>query len=743
MSKLISIIIAFLLCSTALPGQILEGKVVDKNGAPIQDAYIIKHSSTDHTHTNELGIFRFGGLQAGDTINISFLGFETRQLALMNADFGGTLTVVMNEAPIKLEQVVISKKVSSLNQIASVDLGLNPVNSSQEVLRKVPGLFIAQHAGGGKAEQIFLRGFDIDHGTDINITVDGMPVNMVSHAHGQGYADLHFLIPETIENVDFGKGPYYAARGNFTTAGYVDFQTKEKLDNSMASLEYGQFNTIRAVGMFDLLGKASKQDAYLATEYVLADGPFESPQNFNRLNLLGKYSASLPGNNKLALSASHFKSKWDASGQIPQRAVDAGLIGRFGAIDDTEGGTTSRTNIAFGHTKALAGDAFVKSRAYFTKYDFELYSNFTFFLSDPVNGDQIRQREERNIFGLESVLHRQFRLGGAGLNLQGGAGLRYDQVNGNELSRTLNRKTTLEPIALGDINESNFYSFADAEFDFGKFLVNPGLRVDYFKFDYVDGLAPMYRTLSEDKLFASPKLNFIYNPNRNWQAFLKTGIGFHSNDARVVVAQKGREILPAAYGIDLGAIWKPLPHLWFTTALWYLFLEQEFVYVGDAGIVEPSGKTRRYGLDFGVRWQLADWLFFDSDVNYTIARAIGEPEGSDYIPLAPDLTATGGLVFQSPSGLSGGARYRYIKSRPANEDGSITAKGYFVADANLNYTLKNVTFSIIAENLLDTEWNEAQFATESRLRGEDESIEELHFTPGMPFFLRGKVAYRF
>ncbi|MCB9298646.1 MAG: TonB-dependent receptor plug domain-containing protein [Lewinellaceae bacterium] len=736
------IAILFLSCADLI-GQPFEGRVADGAGRPIQDAYVIGQSQTNHTHTNELGIFRLPAAQPGDTVNISFVGFETRRLILQEKDFEQVATIVMKEAPINLEQVVISNKMSTLNQISAVGLETNPVNSSQEVLRKVPGLFIAQHAGGGKAEQIFLRGFDIDHGTDINITVDGLPVNMVSHAHGQGYADLHFLIPETIENIDFGKGPYYAGQGNFTTAGYVGFQTREKLDASLMSLEYGQFNTLRTVGLFDLLSGDPGRSAYLAAEYMLSDGPFESSQNFNRANLLAKYTANLPNNDKLSFMASHFASKWDASGQIPQRAVDSGLINRFGAIDDTEGGATSRTNVAIHHTKMLSGNAFVKSRAYFTQYDFELFSNFTFFLDDPENGDQIRQRENRNIFGLESVLHRQYRLGGAGLSARAGAGLRYDLVKDNELSRTLNRRTTLEPIALGDINESNVYGFADAELDLGKVLINPGLRVDYFKFDYVDKLAAAYSTLSEDKAFVSPKLNFIYNPNRQWQFFLKSGIGFHSNDSRVVVAREGREILPAAYGADLGAMWKPLPRLWFNTALWYLFLEQEFVYVGDAGIVEPSGKTRRYGLDFGIRYQVTNSLFFDSDVNYTIARAIDEPEGADYIPLAPDLTATGGLSFQPSSGFSGGIRYRYIKDRPANEDGSITAEGYFVVDGNVNYTIKNLTFSIIGENLLDTEWNEAQFATESRLKGEDESVEELHFTPGVPFFLRGKVAYRF
>ncbi|PHN07091.1 TonB-dependent receptor [Flavilitoribacter nigricans DSM 23189 = NBRC 102662] len=743
MYKYLLLVCLSLLAFSSLHAQILQGKVVDKNGIPVQDAYILSNDVSQHTHTNELGAFKHDGFQPGDTLKISFIGFSTQSLVLESKDFSEPMVITLREAPINLDQVVISNQNNSLNQISQIDLRNNPVNSSQEILRKIPGLFIAQHAGGGKAEQIFLRGFDIDHGTDINISVDGMPVNMVSHAHGQGYSDLHFLIPETVERVDFSKGPYYADKGNFTTAGYIEFQTKERLGSSMASVEYGQFNSTRTVGMFDLLPAGSDHQAYIAGEYILTDGPFESSQHFNRINLMGKYTVNLPGNDKLSIQASHFDSKWDASGQIPQRAVDAGIITRFGAIDDTEGGFTSRSNIAINHTRNIDGNSFIKSNAFYSHYDFELFSNFTFFLEDPVNGDQIRQVEDRNIFGLQSVYHRQFEPGDMDIDLQAGLGLRYDQINDNQLARTANRKTTLEEIARGDINESNLYGFVNSEFEIGNFLINPGVRLDYLKFDYVDNLTTAYRTLSEGKAIVSPKLNFMYNPSPFWQIFLKSGMGFHSNDTRVVVARSGEQILPAAYGVDLGTVWKPLPRLWFNTALWYLYLQQEFVYVGDAGIVEPSGKTRRTGIDFGLRYQISDRFFLDSDINYTFARAIEEPEGANYIPLAPDLTAVGGIVYQSKGGFSGGLRYRYIKDRPANEDGSITAIGYFITDLNANYTWNKTTFSLIIDNLFDTEWNEAQFATESRLRNEDAPIEELHYTPGTPFFLRGKVSFRF
>jgi outer membrane cobalamin receptor len=281
-------------------------------------------------------------------------------------------------------------------------LQTTPVKSSQEIVRKVPELFIGQNAISGKAEQIFLRAFDIDHGSDIAISVYGIPLNMVSHAHGQGYADLHFVIPEKVEKIDFGKGTYYASKGDFATTGYVTFQTKEKLDKSSISIETGQFNTLRTLGMFNLLGNQKKQSAYIATEYILTDGPFDSRQNFNRINLLGKYSAVLDDNSKFSVSASRFSSTWDASGQIPQRLVDNGTISRFGSVDDTEGGTTSRTNINASLSKPIDENTFLKANAFYSKYDFELYSNFMFFLEDPINGDQSKQKENRSIYGMNA-----------------------------------------------------------------------------------------------------------------------------------------------------------------------------------------------------------------------------------------------------------------------------------------------------------------------------------------------------
>ncbi|SFN74963.1 Outer membrane receptor proteins, mostly Fe transport [Bizionia echini] len=736
--------IFFLIVSQLVQAQTIKGTVSDEEGKPIENAYIYNINSTSHAHSLSNGSFIIENNQIGDSLSLGLLGYEKRTVVVVNEYFQNGLQVTLNSKTVLLNELVITEQVNAMNSISRVDLETNPVNSSQEILRKVPGLIIGQHAGGGKAEQIFLRGFDIDHGTDISLSVDGMPVNMVSHAHGQGYSDLHFLIPETINNINFGKGPYYANKGDFATAGYVDFNTKDQLNGSEISLSYGQFNSLRTLGMFDLLKNNKRSNAYVALEYIEFDGPFESPQNFNRLNLFGKFSTYLKGNDKLSLTVSHFTSRWDASGQIPQRAVDSGLISRFGAIDDTEGGNTSRSNVNVAYDAILKDDLQFKANVFYTKYAFELYSNFTFFLEDPINGDQIKQYENRDIFGFNKAFIKDTKVGSVETKITSGFGLRYDQVNDVELSHTLNRSETLDNLALGNVNETNMFGFVNAEFKLNKFIIAPALRLDYFKFMYNDALVTDYETLSETKTTVSPKLNFFYNQNNNLQWFLKSGIGFHSNDTRVVVAQSGEDILPKAYGVDLGAIWKPFPKMVVNTALWYLFLEQEFVYVGDAGIVEPSGQSERYGVDLGLRYQFTDWLYFDTDATITHARSVEEPDGFDYIPLAPDFTLTGGLSVNDLNGFSAGIRYRYIDDRPANEDNSIIAEGYFVTDLNMNYAFnKNFSVGVAIENVFDTEWNETQFATESRLQNEIDPVEEIHFTPGTPFFIKGIVSYKF
>lgn len=736
--RTISIFLILFICANGF-GQSIRGQVTDDLLQPIPGVNIVNKTSGTHAHSDVEGRFLLEGCSLNDFIQITSVGFETLDITLDNLD--KELKLILRTRSFSLDQVVINSSFDALNLLSDIELKTDPVNSSQEMLRKVPGLFIGQHAGGGKAEQIFLRGFDIDHGTDIKITVDDVPVNMVSHAHGQGYADLHFLIPETVEKVDFGKGPYKSEHGNFATAGFVNFQTKDRLKNNLLSLSAGQFAHQRFLGMFNLLNK-EKQSAYIAAEFLMNDGPFESPQNFVRKNIFAKYSGFTSDKDRIELNISSFRSNWDASGQIPQRKVDDGTISRFGAIDDTEGGETGRNDIRLNHLRFINDKSYISSTAFLFNYDFELFSNFTFFLNDSINGDQIKQKEKRNSIGINSEFVHSYGNSSIDGTWKIGLGLRNDQTKDTELSRTLNRFNTLEFLRKGDIQETNAGLFVENTLNVGDFTFAMGIRGDIFNFQYADELANQYSKETRKLGLISPKFSVLYKANEELQFYLKTGKGFHSNDSRVVIDQSAEILLPAAYGWDIGFIWKPFNNILFNTAIWQLHSDQEFVYVGDEGIVEPSGKSRREGVDLSMRYQASEWLFWNLDFTYANARAL-ENSDRNYIPLAPNFTFVSSVNVLHPIGIYGGVNLRFLNDRPATEDNSILAPGYTVVDLNMGYQLKRFDLGFEIQNLLNTEWNETQFATTSQLQDEPEPIEEIHFTPGTPFFISAKLAFRF
>lgn len=733
--------VVVMLLLIALPGrtQSIRGNVVDAvSRQPIESALVINADDpTSRTSTNANGDFV---LPSGKRIQVSFVGYKP---ALIETDPRSRMLISLTPDVIDLKDVVLqSNAVSRFSSISKIDLDIRPVKNTQELLRLVPGLFIAQHAGGGKAEQIFLRGFDVDHGTDVQVSVDGMPVNMVSHAHGQGYADAHFIIPETVNNIDFGAGPYYTRQGNLNTAGYVSFSTYKNIARSLVQVEGGRFNSFRTLAMIDLLKKnKDRQSAYIAADFNYTDGPTISKQVFRRLNLFGKYNLQVSGKTNLSATLSSFSSSWDASGQVPERAVADGTIDRFGSIDPSEGGNTARYNANLQLNTRFHNGSSWENQAYYSRYLFTLYSNFTFYLNDPVNGDEIEQGESRNIFGYQSKFSQQHFIGKSTLYSTYGAGIRYDATRDSRLSNVVNRKF-ISDIKRGDIREANAFAFMGQQLNTGNWIIDAGLRLDYFHFRYADKLSTV-QLPAQRKAILSPKLNIQYSVNPYLQFFVKAGKGFHSNDTRVVIENSGREILPAAYGTDLGMILKPTKNLYLSLAAWYLHLDQEFVYVGDAGVIEPSGKSKRQGIDLLARYQFSKKFFANANFNFTRPRAIGEPKGNDYIPLAPTFTSVGGIYYKSVQGFNGGISYRYIKDRPANEDNSIVAKGYFLLDASVNYTRPRYEVGLALENMFNTKWNEAQFATESRLYNEANPVTELHFTPGTPIYARVKLAVFF
>ncbi len=735
--------------------KIIYAKVVDsKNNLPIEGVTITLLPENKTTSSDENGQFSFNENQSEEqTIVFSGIGFETKTVKAFDCKSGVTFQIDSQKSTTLNEVIVNSGGIANqYKQVSKLDIKMRGVNNSQEVLRIVPGLFIGQHQGGGKAEQIFIRGFDCDHGTDISLNVDGIPINMVSHAHGQGYADAHFIIPETIESVDFKKGSYYAEKGNFDTAGFVDFKTANAIDQNLVKLEGGMFNSGRIVGVFNLLNesqKAKQQSWYVASEYNYSDGFFENPQHFNRFNFFTKYNCKIAERSYLQLSASTLQSKWNASGQIPDRAVAQGIIGFYGALDPTEGGITSRTNLNAQILTTLKNGDFIKNQLFFSNYSFDLHTNFTFYLNDPINGDQIRQKENRNIIGYNGSFNHVHYWGTTKITTNAGINARWDFIKNAELSNTIDRFTVINPLKLGDISETNVAAFLSETFKFNeKWSLNLGLRFDQFINQYNNKLASDV-TLNGIGIYnananvISPKFSLYYHTTKNIQFYFSSGRGFHSNDTRAVVVTNGKEVLPSATGCDLGSIFKPTTNLLLHFAAWYMNLQQEFVYSGDGGIVEITGQTKRLGLDLTARYEPIPSLYIDVDVNYAHGRYANNHKGEDYIPLAPIWSATGGITYKNKNGWNGGLRYRYLSDRPAIEDYSLTAKGYLVSDAVLNYTKSNYEIGLRVNNIFNTQWKETQFATETRLKNEAVPVTEICFTPGTKLMALLSLCYYF
>ncbi len=728
----------------------ISGYIINKTNGKAVSGISVVLSNQKGTLSDITGYYKISNVESGKyEITYSSISFlkQTKTITV-NSNSNKLKDIVMAENTLNLPEIIISENaINGISIINQVDLSLRPTNSAQDLLRLVPGLFIAQHAGGGKAEQIFLRGFDIDHGTDFAVSVDGMPVNMVSHAHGQGYADMHFVIPETVQSLQVDKGPHEASNGDFSTSGAGNFSTLNFLDKNVIKLEYGRFNTSRGLIMVDLLRNTKlfgkrRESAIIASEYIYTDSYFDASQKFKRLNVFGKYFVDLDSLNSLSINLSTFSSNWDASGQIPERAIDRGLIDRFGSIDNTEGGKTSRTNGNIILTSRLKNNTKIQNQFFYSKYDFELYSNFTFFLENQTDGDQIEQIDDRSIYGYRFSLNNDFNLGKRKVKQTFGAGFRYDDIS-LSLNRAIKRNF-IDNIVKGDIKQLNAYAYLDENIEItNKFFVKPGVRFDYFNFKFDDQLPSDSTGGEADKSRVSPKLQFQYLLNDNVELFAKASIGFHSNDARGVVVGSTEETLPRAIGYEIGSLFKPTNSTVLQIALWGLDLESELVYVGDAGIVEASGATRRLGVDFALRQQIVPNLFADLDLNYNYGRLLNVPQTENNIPLAPRFTSVAGLSYKKDLGFNGGIRYRAIGDRPANENNTVTALGYFVVDGLVNYTQKRYEIGLTAENIFNVDWNEAQFDTESRLQNETDPVSELHFTPGTPFFIKGRISIFF
>ncbi|MBI4527262.1 MAG: TonB-dependent receptor plug domain-containing protein [Deltaproteobacteria bacterium] len=623
------------------------------------------------------------------------------------------------------------------------DLELRPGSKSGEVMHLAPGLVTGQHHGGGKADQILFRGFDSDHGTDFAVFVDGIPVNMVSHGHGQGYADLHWLIGETVDRVEIYKGPYFPQFGDFATSGAMNIVTKQRDKDSSFTMTGGSYNTQRYLALFSP-PEGTPLKPYIALESYYNDGPFKSPNDYNRYNVFSKFTLLSTASSNLAFLGTFYKTYWDASGQIPERAVNAGAVGRFGSVDPSEGGNSSLENLGLIYNYADASQS-VTAQTWAAWYDLQLWSNFTFFLHDPEDGDGIEQTDRRFLAGNNISYRRNSSFWTIPGETLVGFSSRYDHIRVRLYHQK--RRERLSVTTNNLVRQTNLGWYAQQELRPTSWLRSQiGVRMDNFFFD-VDQVGSSTQIISgrEADSLVNPKLNFVFTPFRDtaWQRdtrlFLSFGGGYHSNDARVVVSDKTKKPLPRYLAAEIG--WHT--NLWerfdLTVAFWRSHLESELVFAGDEGTFEPSGRSKRQGIETEIRYEILPWLSYDVDLSYTWAKFAH----GDAVPLAPRLLAQNGLTVRHSNGLRGRFQIRHVGSRYGLEDRSVKTQPYTLLDFVLKYVWGRYELFLTLENLANTKWRSAETIFESRLRSEPKPVLDSHFTPGDPFTAKAGITLHF
>ncbi|MEO0509709.1 MAG: TonB-dependent receptor [Verrucomicrobiota bacterium] len=628
------------------------------------------------------------------------------------------------------------------------DLEYRPILRTGEVLEVVPGLVVTQHSGTGKANQYFLRGFNLDHGTDFATFVDGMPVNMVTHAHGQGYSDFNFVIPELIEFVSYTKGPYHAALGDFSSAGSAQIKTVDRLEQGLATLTIGEDSYYRGV-LADSFDISDKETVLFGVEGHYYDGPWEIGENLNQFKGLAKYSRLLV-DGELSFTFHGYDAEWDSADQIPIRAVQQNLISPLGSIDDDVGGESSRYSISTDYRKETASGV-TDVNAYAVYYDLNLWSNFTYFLEDPINGDEFEQAEERMIYGA-SVAHNIPNANWFERPARHTFGMqvRYDDIDGVGLYQTAGRQR-IGTVREDDVNEFSTGLFYENEIQWTDRLTSiVGLRADYFYFDVESDLQA--NSGNEDDFIASPKLNLIYSLSEEVELYASAGLGFHSNDARgttitldptdplLMTPADQVDPLVKSTGAEVGMRLSWNEKLNSSVSFWWLELDSELLYVGDAGATEASIGSERYGIEFANYYRPFDQLIFDLDFSVTHA----ELENGDEIPGALDTVLNGGVTYQNDSGFFTTLRVRYFGPRPLVEDGSVESDSSLVFNYRIGYDIsESLRISLDVLNLFDSDDDDISYFYESRLPGEVVGVEDVHFHPIEPRTIRGTLTYRF
>jgi hypothetical protein len=756
----------------AQTGGAVTGRVLDETGGVLPGVtvdLVAPGGGTLHTVTDGTGSYRFDDVPAGTAeLTFKLINFTVGR-RIVTVVGGGTATadavltlsltadVVVtgtrtfrNIADLEnpAENLVGVASAASVGAITAAQLEVRPIMRPAEVLEAVPGLIASQHSGEGKANQYYLRGFNLDHGSDFATTLAGVPINMPSSAHFHGYSDTNMLIPELVSGVQYRKGPYFAEDGDFSAAGSANINYVNELGAPLVSVSGG------GLGWGRVLAAASprlKNGVVLAAlEAGRNDGPWDRPDDLRKINGLVRCTRG-DTRNGVSLTAMGYSASWDSTDQVPLRAIDGGLIGRFGTLDASDGGNTYRHSFAADVQRSSA-NASTRVTGFAMRYGLNLFSNFTYFLDDPVNGDQFEQADRRWVYGGRVTHRRLAHLFGRHVEIATGAQARHDAVDEVALHRTIDRRRR-QTVRDDVLDQTLVGLFGQGDIEWARlFRTTIGLRADVYRYDVESSNALNSGTGSA--AMASPKFTAVLGPWHDTELYVNAGLGFHSNDARGATIRvdpsTGAAADPVtplirARGAEFGMRTVRIRGLQTTVALWYLGFDSELLFIGDAGITEASRPSRRLGVEWANYARLNPWLTAEADVSFSRARFTDVNPVGDVIPGALDRVISGAITVEPKQAIFGSIRLRHFGPRPLVEDASVTSRSTTIWNGEAGYRVSDrLRLSVDIFNLFDSDASDIDYYYASRLPGEPlAGIEDIHLHPSLPRSARVTVQVGF
>jgi hypothetical protein len=752
------------------------GQVFDQTQALIPgvtvDLTLEETKTAQTTLTNSEGSYRFENVPAGRAeVTFRLINFSTirRNIEIPSGSIvSANVTLIVSSsaditvtAPLTFrnladverpaENIVGIAAASSEGAITAAQLEARPIMRPGEILETVPGMIVSQHSGEGKANQYYLRGFNLDHGSDFATTIAGIPANLPTHAHGHGYTDSNFLIPELVSGVQFRKGPYFAEDGDFSAAGSANINYFNQLDAPLVVLGGGENGWER------FLGAASPQvgKGYLlgALELEHSNGPWVDPEHLHKANAVLRYSRGNPLKG-FSITGMGYSSNWNATDQVADRAITEGLISRFGSLDSTDHGHTFRYSIA-GDGQWSGSQSTTRVTAYVMRYGLNLFSNFTYFLDDPVNGDQFEQEDRRWVSGGQITHRRLGRIGRFNLQSAFGVNLRHDEIGNVALYNAVHGQRT-GTVREDSVGQTSVGSFGQTEIEWTrKFRTTLGLRGDVYHFN-VKSDDPLNSGVDTAGI-ASPKFGAVIGPWKSTEFYANAGLGFHSNDGRgstiTVDPSTGDPAdrvtpLVRARGAEAGVRTVAIRGMQSTVSLWTLDFDSELLFAGDAGTTEAGRPSRRSGVEFTNYWHPHPWVTLDFDLSFSRARFTDNDPVGNRIPGSLDRVISAGFAVDPPEGgrgVIGSLRLRHFGPRPLIEDNSVSSKTTSFVNGEFGYRFGK-PYQVVGQlyNVFNSKASDIDYYYTSRLPGEPaEGVNDIHTHPALPRTFRIALQIRF